>query len=114
MSKKNKNTHPSVPREPSQTRMIPTREDWHPAIHINAQGQEVFSYLPEAEHCRTFFCLAFHQLGEGLWRVCAWGGDDFGLEKDFADREKALKLYESIQPWTTVKTLIGRYGFKHA
>lgn len=47
--------------------------------------------------------VSFIKLGNETLRVCVWGNDDFGLERDYpiAERLEALKLYESITDNTT-------------
>jgi hypothetical protein len=32
--------------------------------------------------------ISFSQLSTKQWRVCVWGGDDLGMEKDFPESEK--------------------------
>lgn len=42
--------------------------------------------------------LSFIELSTGQWRVCVWGADDDGMERDFkhGDRQKAKKLYNRL------------------
>lgn len=39
------------------------------------------------------------------YRVCIWGTDDFGLEKDYLTRIEAFELFHSIKDYTTKKHL---------
>lgn len=41
-------------------------------------------------------------LGEGGWRVCAWGADDFGLEKDFTSATAAMITFMEVIGWEFV------------
>lgn len=45
-----------------------------------------------------FIRVSLLELLSGHWRVCAWGNDDFGLERDFLSMEydDAVKLYQTI------------------
>lgn len=45
-----------------------------------------------------------------LWRVCVWGGDDYGLEFDYTSRLEALEAYDLITDYTTQEALRA-YGF---
>lgn len=62
---------------------IATRENWYPT---NANGK-----------VRVFLL----RLSTGQWRVCVWGDDDFGLERDFKDRGEAKGLFRKIKDYTT-------------
>ena len=59
---------------------IPTSDDWYPTA---SDGTVRVSYL---------------LLINGEWRVCVWGDDDFGLERDFPANEKikAKRIYEKL------------------
>ena len=41
---------------------------------------------------------------QGEWRVCVWGDDDCGLERDYAPAEEsaALHMFYQIIGWETV------------
>lgn len=72
-------------------KLITTTEDWHPAI----DGAKV----------RVVFIL----LSTDEWRVCAWGGDDFGMERDFphVERQEAKALFEKLVDGTTQAQMRG-------
>jgi hypothetical protein len=42
-------------------------------------------------------------LSNGQYRVCVWGNDDFGFERDFEQPGEAMVLYQLIvsQPYPT-------------
>lgn len=42
--------------------------------------------------------ISFLELHDGMWRVCVWGNDDLGMERDYAstEREAALRLHERL------------------
>jgi hypothetical protein len=48
----------------------PTRDNWYPTVN----GRVRVSLL---------------ELSNGHWRVCVWGGDDFGLERDYPSKAEA-------------------------
>jgi hypothetical protein len=66
-------------------KLIATAEDWYPTDDGKVRVKLIL-------------------LSTGQWRVCCWGGDDFGLEKDFPkddhgygeNHDAALKLYTQI------------------
>lgn len=68
----------------AQYKYIATTEQWYPT----SNGMVKVSLL---------------ELSNRLWRVCVWGGDDFGLEKDFphTERQAAKKLFHKINDYTT-------------
>lgn len=44
--------------------------------------------------------VSFLRIWDGTWRVCAWGKDDFGLERDFAASQEA-------EAWNVFLQVIG-------
>ena len=49
--------------------------------------------------------VTIQQWGNGQWRVCVWGGDDFGLEHDTADEHLARRLFDRIGHLVTINDL---------
>lgn len=47
------------------------------------------------------------------WRVCVWGEDDFGMERDFKDRMEALAMFRRVVDLTTQAQLMS-WGFVRA
>lgn len=66
------------------TKQIRTNESWYPTKDGQVQ-------------------VSFMALTDGQWRVAVWGGDDFGLEKDFphAERHEAQALFDLLVDFTT-------------
>ena len=58
------------------TVMVPTTEDWCPTVNGELSLTLTYIYLDK------------------LWRVCVWGGDDIGMEKDFASYSEARNIFE--------------------
>ena len=53
--------------------------------------------------------------GLGKWRVCVWGNDDCGMERDFDIEGDALHLFYHIISWTYVnKDQLKNAGFVNA
>lgn len=51
----------------------------------------------------------------GEWRVCVWGTDDFGMEKDFIDHDEAMKCFQTVIQFDKIKQMeLIRLGFKIA
>lgn len=59
-----------------------TSDEWYPPYTLKEGANE--SNLVEV----TFTRIGPHKQ-PGDWRVCAWGMDDMGMEKDFADEKAA-------------------------
>lgn len=60
-----------------------TSEDWYPSYSLKEFNRGVPSQRLVEVIFTTTGPAPPHN---GLWRVCVWGGDDFGMEKDF-DKE---------------------------
>jgi len=61
--------------------LFPTTAQWHPTLPNNkVRGSLII-------------------LTTGEWRICFWGGDDYGLERDFPNKEYtvAFNLFESLK-----------------
>lgn len=41
--------------------------------------------------------LSIINLSDGQFRVCVWGNDDFGMEKDFNSADLAEQTYDTIK-----------------
>lgn len=76
-----------------QTKKVLSNEDWYPT---REDGTIDVSLL---------------ELTNGKWRVCCWGHDDFGLERDFPTKEEAARIYARVCDLTTQNTLRDTYGF---
>ena len=74
---------------------INTQENWYPTTN-GVVIVKMYIYKKE----------------EGPHRVCVWGGDDFGLEKDFTYAKDARDLYEQLTDNTTQAQMrkLGMYG----
>lgn len=56
-----------------------TEDNWYPPYYIDNNAAVMVSFTPlrsEENQCEQ-------------WRVCVWGNDDCGMEKDFAFNEEA-------------------------
>lgn len=40
--------------------------------------------------------------GQGEWRVCVWGNDDCGMERDYTDETEALNMFYQVIGWDFV------------
>jgi hypothetical protein len=63
-----------------------TSGQWYPNYHL--ENHE----LVKVSFCQTGPCPSEN----GDWRVCAWGNDDFGMEKDFQEREEAWACFLAV------------------
>lgn len=69
-----------------------TSDDWYPSYKLEDQQLVKVRLL---------------ELKNGLWRVCVWGNDDFGLERDYCQYEDAHEMFQIIikQPQVSQKFL---------
>jgi hypothetical protein len=88
-----------------------THDDWHPSYRLS-------NWYNGTEPEKTFLCeVSLLTLTGGEHRVCVWGNDDFGLERDFPSDQKdeAFKLFISTISQETVSIgWLRRFGFVNA
>lgn len=65
-----------------------TSESWFPSYTIDG-GK---SLLVEVRFTQT----GPHPPADGDWRVCVWGGDDCGMERDFSNEEEAWNCFLQV------------------
>ncbi len=66
-----------------RTAFVPVTDDWipnHPANTVEVSTMSLHQGLAPAN----------------AYRVCVWGADDFGMERDFETKEEAIALYEDM------------------
>ena len=62
-----------------------TTDDWHPSFFLN-------DWYKGTKLVRA----SFLGLADGSWRVCVWGADDCGMEKDSESKEVAWNAFLAI------------------
>jgi hypothetical protein len=78
----------------------PTYEDWFPCYSCpDLHNQLTKDMSPDLKP--GLVKVSFLRTGaneDGPWRVCVWGNDDFGMEKDFPveDKESAWKCFLEV------------------
>jgi hypothetical protein len=77
-----------------RTKRITVHEDWYPTTGCQVTARILAT-------------------ASGWWRVCVWGGDDFGLELDTPDEHRAWRLYHRIRPFIT-QAQLRRWGMVDA
>jgi hypothetical protein len=79
-----------------------TVDDWYPSYKLDWVGRD--QYLIE---------VSFLQLSDGQWRVCCWGSDDMGLERDYPTEAEAWAVFLQIIGWGFVnqKQLRNEFAF---
>jgi len=87
-----------------EIKLKPTRDNWCPNF-------------PNNQVTVTIFCNAIHE--GNIWhRVCVWGDDDLGMERDFFGEEQeqdALDLYGRVMNLDYVDFRhLKKMGFKSA
>lgn len=79
-----------------QEKWLLTNEDWYPTC----EGGRVRASLLE--------------LFDGKFRVCVWGDDDHGLERDYETREEAERVFNELPLLITHAHLQDVLGFWRA
>jgi hypothetical protein len=71
-----------------------TNDDWYPNFKIE-NGDDLV---------RVSFTQTGPDpnLGYGDWRVCVWGNDDCGMERDFILEGEALNIFYQVIGWDSV------------
>ncbi len=94
----------------TEKKWLRTNEDWYPAIPGNNRS-------PNKEYDNPFAEPAVYaktmRLSNGLFRICVWGGDDFGMEFDTVDAGIARQYYRELKDYTT-QAQLRHYGYRPA
>lgn len=68
-----------------------TNDDWYPSFEMGGEKLVEVSFIQ---------LTPWLPAEERIWRVCVWGNDDCGMERDFNPNEENLA-------WTTFLNVIG-------
>lgn len=81
---------PAPPLPFRMTVYVQVNQNWYGNYHITQDKRYESDLL-----IRVSLLELRHPHG---WRVCAWGNDDFGMERDYEpdQRDQALVLYQQI------------------
>lgn len=71
-----------------------THDNWYPSHYLKGWHQGVENQM--------LVKVSFMSLSDGQWRVCCWGNDDMGLERDFATEIEAHTVFLQIIGWESV------------
>lgn len=94
-------------------RYIPTAEDWSPPYFLDSAGKKIEENRDTLEYAMVHGTVMIMppsmtrkprgrelKVSESHWfvRICFWGNDDSGIEKDFyfPDHESALEQYNRL------------------
>ena len=83
--------------------MMPTFDHWHP-YHVLVGHPSGLTTGVEVRFLELRPFTIKEKVYPGAWRVCVWGNDDTGMERDFPDdqRDAAMAMYNLITSWETV------------
>lgn len=84
----------------------PTRDDWHPNYRI----------AEDKRYGATGFVrVSFLGLNDGVHRVCVWGADDMGMERDFKHKSEARGMFKILTMLPSIeKAALLKHGFERA
>lgn len=71
----------------------PTNDDWYPAFIVENEDLNLV---------QVTFTRIGPDNGKYKWRVCVWGADDCGMERDYWDKYDALNMFHDIAGWVFV------------
>lgn len=84
-----------------------TEDDWYPPFYLRHNAEETYKLVEVS--------LLEYSTKLGTFCVCAWGEDDFGLEKEFSNLEEAKQVFEDIISQKLVSTeYLRNLGFQGA
>jgi len=85
-----------------------TQDDWYPAYQLAG-------WFRGKKGTRLVTVSFIEMINGGGWRVCVWGGDDYGLERDLDDWGEAIELFDEVirQEFVNQQWLRDQ-GFQHA
>lgn len=74
-----------------------TSDNWCPSYAL-AQGNKGIKHVPAQELVEVSLLPPRPDIEDdsGKWRVCAWGADDCGMERDFTDEQKAWRCFIDV------------------
>ena len=89
-----------------------TTDDWYPSYTLSNWNKGVANQkLVEVSFCQTGPIPPV----TGEWRVCVWGGDDYGMEKDFTEVNAAWFCFLDVIGLDDVTMLaLSERGFVNA
>lgn len=95
----------------SSKRTIPTAGDWYPPIFLTKEGKEITGWEEDAREKYEWFVTGTIYLRKNWVRVCFWGGDDHGIERDrhFQTEEQAEAFYERAVEWLSNVAIADEY-----
>lgn len=86
----------------------PTQDDWYGNYLLKRPSDIDGLGLVQVMFTQTGPLPPFN----GKWRVCVWGNDDCGMEKDFDDEVMAMVTFMRVIGWTFVnKEILRQEGF---
>jgi hypothetical protein len=86
-----------------------TTDDWYPSYRLSPSRDD---RPPE-----RLVKVSTMRLADGQWRVCVWGGDDAGMERDYpADQEKeaGAVYWRIISQEDVTRAFLESCGFRNA
>ena len=87
-----------------------TEDDWLGSYRI--EGDCRVNMLVEVKFTQTG---PDPKHGDGAWRVCVWGNDDCGMERDYTDETEAWNMFLQVIGWEFVNiNKLKNNGFVYA
>ncbi len=98
----------------THSKHIRTYEDWCPTLTPYQKSPNHHpNFNNPLDHSAVCVSVIEMDIEKDNYRVCVWGADDFGLEKDYLTRIEAFKLYNWIKDFTT-QAQLRKAGFNNA
>lgn len=94
---------------------VKTYENWHPSYKF--EGDTQLDGLEDKYLLRLSFGKILHYTDKEYYRVCVWGQDDFGMEKDFSKdqyKEAEIVFMKILSQKYLSKGYLEQLGFQNA
>ena len=94
---------PVVASPERHSMMMPTLDDWSPC-HVLENHPSGITTGVKVSFIELRPWTMRGRIYARQWRVCIWGNDDLGMERDYPDDEEAAAraMYDAILLWETV------------
>ena len=81
--------------------MVQTEENWFPSFYEGCEWYDnslEIHKTNETSGTVHLLMVSLYKMKPSGYRVCVWGADDFGLEKDIEDLTEATECYRKTKP----------------
>ena len=100
---------PWEPPAPVTRRM---RSGWHCAINVRLRDMREVLETEQTRGCAGFFQAILRTYPNGAWRISCFGSEVNGYARRFTREVDARRVWATLNHHVTIRTLVGRLGFR--